>query len=114
MKKTITYITTADTKKTYEFPDEEAKNPEIVEIKLFLGFAKEDSGYVRTSSYSYPEYPKAIIYVERQTLENAGILPLGDYASQSEKEEPTETPEDLILRLLEMVGVNPSLFHEHS
>ncbi|KKN37428.1 hypothetical protein LCGC14_0763770 [marine sediment metagenome] len=94
--KTITRITTEDTKKTYEFPNE--GNPQLWAVTLSIE---------GISSYGRPEYGsecKEIIHIEQKTLENAGLLP-----KQNEKKEELqeETAEDLILRLLEHVGVYP-------
>ena len=94
--KTITRITTEDTKKTYEFPNK--GNPQLWAVTLSIE---------KIYHYGQPKYGcvcKKIIHVERETLENAGLLP-----KQNEKKdgEPEETPADLILRLLEHVGVYP-------
>ena len=103
MKKTITYITTADTKKTYEYPPKEGvKNPTLNEVLLTYDFVDESG---RSSPSNRCTYNSTSIFLERESLERAGILPI---AYESEVAEVTETAEDLILRLLEMVDVHPN------
>ena len=103
MIKTITYITTADSKKTYEYPPKDGiKNPDILKVLLKMdwvdsrGNANPDSVYKSTSG---------IAYLERETMENAGIIP---FKENSSVKVPVETAEDLIIRLLEMVQVYPN------
>ena len=98
MKESIVRITTADTKKTYEFPHK--ANPQLWEVKLSMV-----SVTFNGSSYAHMSAEK-IIYLERETLENAGLLPNNKYESVTSKE-PEETAEDLIIRLLEHVGYYP-------
>ena len=95
--RSIVRITTEDTKKTYEFPNE--GNPQLWAVTLSIE---------GISFYGQPAHGsvcKKIIHIERETLENAGLLP-----KQNEKKDEVaeETAEELILRLLEHVGVYPT------
>lgn len=101
MRKTFTQITTHDTKKTYVFPPKEGeKNPQLWEVQLKIGHVNN------CGSTPYNPSGEISIFVERATLANANVLPML-------KEEPEDTPvkartpEDLILELLEMLGVYP-------
>ena len=104
MKKVITQITTADTKKTYEFTGK--KNGEAPQL-WFLeirGHAVEPSDGSHTNSKyaaSCDVHHIGDLYVERQTLVNAGALPKSYNDQPATKE---ETVEELFLRLLEKVG----------
>lgn len=97
--KNIVRITTTDTKRTYEFPSEKG-HPQLWEITLIINDI-DKNGRVSTPSYNPP---KGLVHVERKTLEDAGVLPM---ARERETEAPTETVEDLIIRLLEHVGYYP-------
>lgn len=101
MRKTITYITTADTKKTYEYPDLKSKNPQLWAVKLSITWVGN------TGRHGDPDQEKTVIYLERETLENVGLLPAEKKLPESTPE-PQETVEDLILRLLEHVGIFPA------
>ena len=92
-------ITTADTKKTYELPGDDA---DLWEVRLSMA-SVEASGHVHFGSH---EHVRTITHVERQTLVNAGLLPCVDTDATPEQ---TETAEDLVIRLLEHVGVFPVL-----
>ncbi len=97
--KNVMRITTEDTKKTYEFPGED--NPQLWAVQLQIDRV-DGGGHAYFNSHL--RIPKTI-HVERETLENAGLLPM---KKEIKDASPTETPEDLILRLLEHVGVYPS------
>lgn len=98
MRETVTRITTADTEKTYELPGENV--PQLWEAELAIRAVEEDGEINRPSS------PEVIIYIERQTLVNAGLLPeVKDDVKPTE--DTKETPEGLLLRLLEHVGIYP-------
>jgi len=93
-------VTTADTKKTYEFPGE--GNPEIWQVEITIKTLHRISGALD----GYPmTSPKNIIHVERETLENAGVV--GKRVEPGKKHVPKETAEDLIIRLLEHVECYP-------
>ena len=96
----VVRITTADTKKTYEF-DGKKDNLQLWEVSLQIRCV-DDWG--RSSSGS--RHTEGQVYLERQTLVNAGLLPV---AAQDKEPTPEEkrTVEDLILELLEHVGVFP-------
>ncbi len=98
----IKRITTDDTHKTYEFPSAHLSenNPNIFAVEVTI---KPITACGRASTYAY-EHVKKIIHLEEETLQNAGLKPL---QRNEEKAEPTETAEDLILRLLEMCDVYP-------
>jgi hypothetical protein len=96
MRENIVRITTADTKKTYEFPGD---NPQIWEIKLSSSMV----GPVGNPQYGFST--DGTIYLERETLENAGLRPKNkpDTAVSNH-----ETIEDLIIRMLEHLGYYPA------
>lgn len=97
--KSIVRITTEDTKKTYEFPNEE--NPPICAVKIEISSIDPGgNSYFGSVSSSITK----IVHLELETIENAGLRPM---RKDRKDESPTETPEDLILRLLEHVGVYP-------
>lgn len=102
MKKQFVEITTYDTKKTYHFSaDGKAKNPQLWEVKLQIG---------TVGSQGHTKYGLSgndSIYLERQTLEDAGLIPLDPSKTIKDTGAEVRTPEDLILELLEIVGVYP-------
>jgi hypothetical protein len=102
MKKTVVRITTADTRKTYEFPSPE--HPQIWEAKISLEQIGNDGNYAQ-SKCSRHSYPSKTIYLELETLQKAGLK---SYKYPNIVELPQETAEDLIIRLLEHVGVYPT------
>jgi len=98
MKTTIVRITTEDTKKTYELPGEDVPQLWAAEISVTC---VDKYGYHTT-----PNSNKKTIYLERQTLVDHGMLP----QSHTDEKPPVPvapTAEDLILQLLECVGVFP-------
>ena len=97
--KSVVRITTEDTKKTYEFPG--LDNPQLWAVTLQIKCV-DGGGFAHFSSPSF--CTERIIHVERETLANAGLI-----GRPVEKEDKPleETAEDLILRLLEHVGVYP-------
>lgn len=92
-------ITTQDTKKTYELPSENA--PQLWLVELIISNVEHATGTAIKSAHT-----KASIHLERQTLVDAGLLPKAE-ADKEPTNETRERPEDLILRLLEHVGVFP-------
>ncbi len=101
MKRVYTEITTADTKKTYVMDKKYGINPQLWEASISIKHVS-DNGY--TDSYiSRTES----IYLERETLEKAGLLPFTVDRDQP-KPETVETAEDLIIRLLNHVGFYPT------
>jgi len=97
--KNVVRITTEDTKKMYEFPSE--TSPEIWAVNIRIERLNLN-GIVCFNAASY--YSEKVIHVEERTLQNAGLIG----RPSDKKDEPIEeTPEDLILRLLEHVGVYP-------
>ena len=101
MKESIVRITTADTKKTYEFPGD---NPELYEARITL--CKVDNGgnsYLDAKRY---DNITKTIYIELDTVLKAGLEPYY-HTPKNTDPEPTETAEDLIIRLLEHVGYYP-------
>ena len=101
MRKEIVRITTYDTEKTYEFPSED--NPRLFEVSMRI--RPIHAGGNATGSYQY-EHINHGMYIELETLLAAGMKP---YERKPKENDPpaTETPEDLMLRLLEIVGVYP-------
>ncbi len=97
--KEIIRITTEDTEKTYEFPGE--NNPPLCAVKIEISdITAEGKSYFGVASGA----TEKIVHLELKTLENAGLRPM---RKEREDEAPTETPVDLIIRLLEHVGVYP-------
>lgn len=97
MIENITRIKTV-TGNVYELPGKGI--PQLWEIQLFIYHINENGSVDRNSTRS------SGIHVEREVLENHGLLPRAD---TKEVESPvTKTPEDLILELLERVGVYPT------
>jgi len=97
MKKTIVRITTEDTKKTYELPGE--KTPQLWAAEVSVT-AVDNNGYHR-----HPDSCKKTIYLERQTLIDHGLI--GTQQETKDQSVPAPTAEDIILQLLECVGVFP-------
>jgi len=93
-KETFVRITTEDTKKTYELPGKDV--PQLWHVSMEI--RSHEKGY---------SICKEDIYLERQTLVDHGLVP------QVEKDTPPPAPvptvEDLILQLLEAVGVFPEV-----
>jgi len=101
MKESITRITTADTKKTYEFPGQ--YNPSLFEVSIRI-VPVQDSG--NTYDINNCTHVYRTVYLELVTLLKAGLKPY-DRKPLDTDPEPTETVENLIIRLLEHVGYYP-------
>ena len=100
MKRTVTFITTADTFQVFSFPPNEGEeNPELWEAELTISYVDPRTGY------SNRHGTKGSAYITRRTLELAGCLGTG---KPKEEDPPVETVEDLIIRLLSCVGVFPT------
>ncbi len=97
--KSIVRITTEDTKKTYEFPKE--GNPRLYSVELKIT-AIGSSGQPQFGSMC-----AKYIHLEENTLLKAGLLQDQSRGPKEAGVPITETPEDLILRLLEHVGIYP-------
>ena len=97
----IVRITTSDTKKTYEYPS--TGNPQLFEISMRIRPIHASGAATKSFQYEHIHHG---MYVELETLLAAGMT---SYARKPKESDPpaTETPEDLILRLLEVVGVYP-------
>ncbi len=98
MKEEIVRITTDDTGKTYEFPGE--GNPQIWQVNLQMEALNQLGN-------AHPTCTEKTVYIERETLEKAGLVPFTN-TKPDVRYEPTETAEDLIIRLLEMCEVYPA------
>lgn len=98
MKEEIVRITTYDTKKVYELPGENV--PQLWEVKLTISAINDRGSVCSSSRYD-------VAHVERQTLVDAGLLPVA-YNDKKSNSNPPKTPQDLILELLEILGVYPS------
>jgi hypothetical protein len=95
------FITTADTGKTYTFPPVEGvENPQLWEVKISIHSVSSRGN--TDSGYSSAERE---IFVERQKLVDHGLLPVS--TDDKPKPIPAPTAEDLILSLLDLVGVHP-------
>jgi len=99
-KERVVRIKTHDTEKVYEFPGE---NPILWEVTLGIRDVCVRSGEPRAKY----DTKKVTIYLERETLEDAGLLPFAYESKREDPVDPIETPEDLLLRLLDLVGVYP-------
>lgn len=95
----IIRIMTDDTKKTYEFVDGHAAEgtPQLhkLEVRIMSGNGQ--------GNFYDNRFVAANLYVEHETLVNVGRFKPADKS----RPEITETIEDLVLRLLDMVGVRP-------
>lgn len=98
MKETIVRITTADTKKTYEFPNK--NNPQLWEVTMETRCVQVDGSINPSSSI------KETLYYERQSLVDAALLPQG--RNDSPPPIPPRTLEDMFAEILEHMGVFPS------
>ena len=96
-------IKTHDTKKTYEFPAKDGeKNPHLWEVEMRIASVDgHGNAYFKFSSIAQER-----IYIERSTLTEHGLIK--DFNDKKVEVPPTKTPEDLILELLEIVGVYPT------
>jgi len=106
MKETIVRITTTGTeglrRKTYEFPRHDGEpNPRLWAVSLAISKVEEDG----RDSTAGAGIKRETVYLERQVLVDHGLLP---WCAIDEKP-PVSAPtaEDLILQLLECVGVFP-------
>ena len=103
MKRNIVRITTHDTKQTYEYPREkgEGDDPQLWEVTLQTGYVNNDSGQTQYLS-------KAVsIFLTEETLKSHELVGQVRDKDNNVKVSP-KTPEDLILELLEIVGVYPT------
>ena len=101
----IVRITTHDTGKTYEFvkygkPNESA--PRLFKCDMKISPLNENG-----QEWGNDSICNATIYLELDTLINAGIRQK-QMAKGTSHPEPTETVEDLLIRLLESVGYYPA------
>lgn len=97
-RKDVTRIKTADTGKTYEFPSED--HPALYEVAL-VAHVLNSHGHTGSSCPA----AAVVIHLEHQTMLDAGLV------RQDKKKpavEPKETAEDLLIRLLEHIGVYPT------
>ena len=102
MREKIVRITTHDTKKVYEFSINNTKNiTDLWEVEIKIA---EVDWLGRTDRY--PQATKKI-YLERETLESHGLTEAVKN-EEGKVVEPPKTPEDLILELLETVGIYPT------
>ena len=97
----IKRITTADTKRTYDLPGEDI--PQLWAAQIKIECVSKQGHYSFNNTFP----TKAEIFLERKTLENAGLLPMSDKRKMNHDVEQTETAEDLIIRLLEHLGFYP-------
>jgi hypothetical protein len=106
MKESIVEITTHDTKKLYRFNGSPAPTrPQIWRVNLSIGCVY-NTGHTSSMVTSLPSSTKCSVYLERATLERHGLLPVIDTKVEEKSVQPL-TAEDLILQLLELVGVFP-------
>ena len=98
----IKEITTLDTKQTYRWINNEPEGdiPQLIEIRLQHRFV-DRNGIVRST-----EFQIDTVYIERSTLEKSGLLSkVDDKGNRDRSYVVEETVEDLIVRLLTMLGV---------
>jgi cytochrome oxidase assembly protein ShyY1 len=101
----IKRITTDDTKKTYEFVNQKPTGdfPQLWRMEVYISALEKSGQYIPRTVTT----PFRVLIVERQTLVDRGFLPPST-SDDKPPEKPSETLEDLILRLLDMVGVRPN------
>ncbi len=87
--------------KVYELPGKDV--PQLWEVSISIHHVNGKTGYVDQGYRS----SEGKIHVERDVLEDHGLLPMSD-ERKKEGITPTKTAEDLILELLEHVGVYPA------
>lgn len=99
MKEEIARITTISGA-VYELPDKSA--PQLWEVQMSI------APIASTGCVQLPQGIVTVLHLERESLENAGLIPqktkIEDRATTAL---PTETAEDLLLRLLSRCGVYP-------
>lgn len=99
-KKTIVEIQIHGTNEVIRF-DGERQPDQVWEVGLFIK-AVDSNGNVPT----YPNTYAPTIYLKRQTLEEAGLLP---FSGPAKKESvPEKTSADLIIELLGTLGFYPT------
>jgi hypothetical protein len=98
--KKLQIIITDDTNEEYVF-DGETLHDALYEITLTSRRIHPLKGEPIRGGY---EQVEAKVYLEKQTLINAGSK---EIPKPERTEEPKETMEDLLLRMLEHVGFNP-------
>lgn len=99
MKTVAISITTDDTKKKYPIPLPKGA-PQIWALEAYI------RGFNPTTANLEGSFGSVIVHVERQTLVDAGWIP----ATQGDAPPPKQKPtlHDLLIRILEEVGVYPS------
>ena len=100
------YITTEDTKKTYEYPaDKGQSNPPLWEVELRISVVDTQGHASPINKYTSSS---GTIFVERQTLVDRKMLPYICGVDKKPPEDNTPTAGDLIIQLLESVGFYPN------
>ena len=102
-RETKIFITTVDGK-TITYPQKEGSKQQVWEATLRISLVDSNTGYAKDTRIYGPA--EVTVFVTRETLEEAGLLPR-QRGAFNESEPPSETAEDLLLRLLEHVGVYP-------
>ena len=101
MRENIVRITTHDTKQTYEYPREKGKEDPVWEVTLQTGFVNSYSGQTQ-----YLSKIKSV-FLTQDTLISHGLVGQVRDKDNNVIVSP-KTPEDLLLELLEIVGVYPT------
>lgn len=104
MKKTIVQITTSDTNKIHEFTGAaQPKTEQVWYLELFAHPVDSYGGHTERGYGGTSGIRIANFYLERQSLANTGAL-----GKRVNEPEPTheETIEQLIIKLLQKVGVD--------
>lgn len=101
MRENIVRIKTHDTRETYEFPIKRGEdNPQLWEVEIRIG---------RVESRGLTQYGLSTsksVFLKCETLKLHGLIPKDTRLGKTV--EPTRTAEDLIMELLEIVGVYPT------
>lgn len=106
MKKSYVEVTTYDTGKTYRFPAKESvKNPQLWEVDLSIATVNPQGHSPQPRAERWRAQQP--IYLERNSLVKAGLLPKRDTDKPEKGTVQARTPEDLIYELLEMLGFYP-------
>lgn len=101
MREELVRITTHDTEKMYEFPRK--GSPALFLVEMRIRPVDRDGAVKNVPQYRHIDNG---MYVELDTLLKAGMKPY-ERKPQEGDPEPVETAEDLMVRLLELVGVYP-------
>lgn len=96
-----TYVTTFDTKKRYRVGAE--TTPQLLGVRIQCVIANEHTGALSWPAYGGKATGDTIVYIERATAEQYGIVPKPK--NEGGPVENPETIEDLLRRVLDELNV---------